>query len=253
MSDWPACTVAVQPWLSGRGINRKLADAYRKSGWVDRVGHGAYIRAGAAVDWTGCLQAVQVQLGLSVHAGGRTALELQGYAHFLPMGKRHVVFLFGTPKDRLPVWFVKKDWGARVHFTTTNLFRSEKKIGLTSRPTGAFALTVSAPERAIMEVLHLTPQVHSMDAAKLLMEGLTTLRPTLVQTLLKTCRSIKVKRIFLFLADECGHAWARKLDLTRVNLGMGKRVIGKGGRFVSKFNISVPASLRGPKTPGEAR
>ncbi len=38
------------------------------------------------------------------------------------------------------------------------------------------------------------------------MEGLTTLRPRLIQSLLEQCRSVKVKRLFTVLAEACNHA-----------------------------------------------
>ncbi|MCP4403625.1 MAG: hypothetical protein GY801_40760 [bacterium] len=35
------------------------------------------------VDWTGAVYALQAQLSLNVHVGGKTALEIKGYAHYL--------------------------------------------------------------------------------------------------------------------------------------------------------------------------
>ncbi len=91
-----------------------------------------------------------------------------------------------------------------------------------------------------MEVLYLVPANESFEEAGLLMEGLTTLRPRLVQALLTQCRSVKVKRLFMFLAEACNHAWVKKLDLSKVDFGKGKRMIVKGGRFDAKYNITVP-------------
>jgi len=72
------------------------------------------------------------------------------------------------------------------------------------------------------------------------MEGLTTLRPSLLQQLLEACSSIKVKRVFLYLAREAGHAWYGRLDKTRFDLGKGKRMIVRGGRLDAEFMITVP-------------
>lgn len=91
-----------------------------------------------------------------------------------------------------------------------------------------------------MEVLYLVPKEQSFDEALLLMDGLTLLRPRLVQTLLEQCRSIKVKRLFMVLAETCSHSWLKKLDLSKVDLGKGKRMIVKGGRLDSKYGITVP-------------
>jgi hypothetical protein len=91
-----------------------------------------------------------------------------------------------------------------------------------------------------MEVLYGVPQVDSYEEARLLTEGLTTLRPRLVQALLEHCASVKVKRLFMFLAENCKHAWAGKVDLSKVDFGSGKRVLIKGGRFDPKYQITVP-------------
>jgi hypothetical protein len=72
------------------------------------------------------------------------------------------------------------------------------------------------------------------------MEGLTTLRPRIVQSLLEKCASVKVKRLFMLLAENCKHAWVQKVDLSKVDFGKGKRALVKGGRFDSKYKITVP-------------
>jgi predicted nucleotidyltransferase len=127
-----------------------------------------------------------------------------------------------------------------LRYSTTKLFAVDPGAGLTKQELGKFYVTISAPERAIMEVLYLVPAQESFEEAALLMEGLTTLRPRLVQSLLEQCRSVKVKRLFMFLAEACNHAWVKKLDLSKVNFGKGKRMIVKGGRFDPKYNLYVP-------------
>jgi hypothetical protein len=165
---------------------------------------------------------------------------MQGYAHFLPLGKGTAVSLFGLPDVKLPAWFRQYRWGTRIRYTTTSLFAGDPAMGLTKQEMGPFAVRVSAPERAVMEVLYFVPKEESYEEAKLLMEGLTTLRPRLVQTLLESCASVKVKRLFMVLAESCRHAWVKKLDLSKVNFGKGKRMLVRGGRFDPKYNISVP-------------
>ena len=75
------------------------------------------------------------------------------------------------------------------------------------------------------------------------MEALTNLRPRLVQSLLEQCASVKVKRLFMYLAEACGHTWVKKLDLSKVSFGKGKRMIVKGGRWDPKYSITVPDSI----------
>ncbi|MBN2187988.1 MAG: AbiEi antitoxin N-terminal domain-containing protein, partial [Chitinispirillaceae bacterium] len=81
---WPRGTVATSPWLNRQGIGSDLASRYRKSGWVEPVGHGAFQLAGDTVSWCGALYSLQTQLGLSTHVAGKSALALLGKAHYVP-------------------------------------------------------------------------------------------------------------------------------------------------------------------------
>lgn len=236
---WPKGTVAVHSWLGSRGIYRQLVDSYQKTSWLVRIGHGAFARAGDQVDWTGGLYAIQEQLGLPIHAGGKTALQIAGYSHYLPLGRGQNVFLFGSSKKKLPGWFKQKNWGVKVCYAMTNLFPRDQKAGFSKKEMGEYSIIVSSPERAIMEVLYFVPQEQTFEEARLLMEGLTTLRPKLVQELLEKCNSIKVKRLFMYLAEECNLPWISKIDLSSVDLGSGKRVVIKGGIFDQKYKITV--------------
>ena len=243
LSNWPPHSVFACSWLHEQGFGFDLIYKYRKSGWLKPVGHGAVARAGDRVDWAGGLYAIQSQLKLPIHVGGKSALLLKGQGHFIPQGKGWVLSLFGEPKSKLPTWFRKRDWGVNLKLVTSDLLHVDSGLGLSTLEMGAFTILISAPERAILEFLSLVPQEESFEEAKLLMEGLTTLRPKIVQQLLTGCSSIKVKRLFLFLAEECNHPWLKKLDLSQVSLGSGKRVIEKGGVLNVKYGITVPQSM----------
>jgi len=240
---WPRGTVAVQSWLEKQGVYRQLAETYRKGGWVERIGEGAYIQRGDHVDWTGGLYALQMELGMQIHIAAISALEMQGYAHFLPMGKGHAVWLFKDTQEKrnLPVW-VKKRFAQdnQLKVLSRKLFQVEWKLGLMEKKLGEYSVFVSSPERAMMEYLDLVPQRQSLEQALLLMEGLQTLRPQLVQELLEKCTSVKVKRLFIWAAEQEGHPWVKKLDLSHVDFGRGKRMIVKGGKFNNKYNLSLP-------------
>jgi hypothetical protein len=75
------------------------------------------------------------------------------------------------------------------------------------------------------------------------MEGLNNLRPRSVQALLEECTSVKVKRLFLYLAEKAGHEWFDFINLDNIDLGSGKRAIVDGGVYVSKYQITVPKEL----------
>jgi len=53
-------------------------------------------------------------MGYQVHVGSRSALELQGHAHYLPAGGTKRLDLFGPTK--LPAW-VLNQYGVAVVFT----------------------------------------------------------------------------------------------------------------------------------------
>jgi uncharacterized protein YlxP (DUF503 family) len=55
----------------------------------------------------------------------------------------------------------------------------------------------------------------------------------------------------MVLAESCQHAWVKKLDLSKVDFGKGKRMLVRGGRFHSKYNITVPETGDGRSPSGE--
>ena len=61
-----------------------------------------------------------------------------------------------------------------------------------------------------------------------------------MQDLLERCSSVKVKRVFLFLAEKLELPFFLKLKLDDVDIGSGKRVIVKGGKYDAKYLITVP-------------
>ena len=74
LKQWPKGTVATATWLQKNGVYRQLARQYVASGWMESLGHGAFVRNGEKADWLGGLYALQMQLGLSIHVAAATAL-----------------------------------------------------------------------------------------------------------------------------------------------------------------------------------
>jgi len=242
--QWTVGTPSATSYLVATGFSRDLLVKYKHSGWLEPFGRGAYIRSGDRVDWTGALYTLQNQLSLPVHAGGKTALQLKGYAHYLP-AKQNRVFLYGTRGLILPTWFKEDRFGVKFVVTRTNLFPGDCREGFTDFKERDFSVRIAAPERAAMEMVHLVPKEVGFDEAQLIMENLVALRPDAVQWLLEACRSVKVKRLFLYMAEQKGHPWLSKLDLSKIDLGKGKRMIVRHGRFDAKYRITVPATREG--------
>ena len=243
LTTWRTSTISACSWLHKKGVGYDLLNKYRKRGWLKAIGNGAVARAGDKIDWSGGLYTIQEQLKLPIHVGGKTALLLRGYSHFIPQATGWTLFLFSPPKTKLPTWFKKYPWGVSLRFVTSNLFASLSEGAFSNHEMGAYSIRISSLERAIFELLSLVPQEQSFEEATLLMEGLTTLRPKIVQKLLQMCNSIKVKRLFLFLAETCNHPWVQRLNLSDINLGKGKRLIEKNGVLNIKYGITVPKNL----------
>jgi hypothetical protein len=241
LSDWPHGTVATQKWLSEKGISRFLTRAYIKGGWVKQLGHGAFARVDEnnPPSWMGGLYAIQKQLQLPVHVGGETALRWNGYGHTAHLGEKTPLYLFSPKGVKPPAWFSKYKWSSKVCHQTTDFLPYDERSGFTVDEQSGFPIKLSSPERAILETLLLMPRYTSFEEAGHLMEGLATLRPTLVQALLEKCRSVKVKRTFLYLAERSGHTWFKTLDPSKADLGSGKRMIVPGGTFDAKYQITI--------------
>ena len=71
VKQWPRGTVGTAAHLKSWGYSYDLLKKYKESGWIDSFGRGAYILSGDKVEWLGALFALQSQLGLNIHAGGK--------------------------------------------------------------------------------------------------------------------------------------------------------------------------------------
>jgi len=227
----PTGTIFQSSWLKQQGYSHDLQQYYKKNKWLLPIGAGAYIRAGDKASVEGAIYALQQQSNLSIHPAAKTALE--------PPSARFV--LFGAAKEKLPSWFTKYDWGVPVDFHPTSFL--DPYAGLTGIELKGLPLTVSGPARALMECLYLARHHQDVLECYQLMEELNDLQPEEVQALLENCRSIKVKRLFLYMADKAGHEWLEYMYGTNIELGKGKRSIIRNGTYENGYGITVPKEL----------
>jgi hypothetical protein len=242
LQAWPKGTVALQSWLEEQEVYRQLADVYCKNKWLERIDHGIYRQAGDVVEWPGAIFALQRQLKLKVHVGAITALELNSASHYIPFGDRPKYLLVNASETRkIPQWF-QKHFKKKYQFTIikNNLFSKQWDLGLEDMGMGNFSISISSLERATIECLYLVPKYMALDHAHKLMEKLRTLRPKLLQQLLECCQSVKTKRLFLYLAELQGQPWFREINVEKIHLGVGARKIAQGGKYIAKYQISVP-------------
>lgn len=239
----PPGGVATQPWLKAHGIDARLADKYVRSGWLMRIGHGAFSRTGQTVDWPGALASLQQQWPRPVYPGGPTALELRGYAHHLSLRSQTALTLFGPPQSKLPGWFRNGSWSRAIQYCTPRLFREDphppKEAKVEEIIVMGHPVKIPPLERAALELMWLVPKRFAFDEALHLFETLTVLRPALVQYYLEVCQSVQAKRLLLYSAERINFTWIKQLDLTSVDLGSGPRTIHPGGRLNKTYNLVI--------------
>jgi hypothetical protein len=233
-------TVLLASWLEKMGISHDLQKYYRRSGWLETMGTGAFKRPKEPVRWQGALFSLQTQVNLPVYVGGLTALSLHGLAHYFRMGSE-TVYLFSSSKVKLPTWFSQYNWNVTMQHLKTSMLPPD--LGLVNFEERNFSICISSPERAVLECLYMAPEDLDLVECYQLFEGLSNLRPKLIQELLETCKSIKVKRLFCYMANKAQHQWLSFIDQSAITLGNGDRSIVKGGIYISKFHISVPKEL----------
>jgi hypothetical protein len=227
-------------WMYENGISRELQRHYKKSQWLTAIDTGVMVRTGEIPTLTGALASLNEQDNKHFVVGAMSALEMQGFSHYLPMGKKTMI-LFSLKDERLPAWFLKRDWNVVLRHFTTECFSHE--LGIETVSQEGFKLYVSSTARAFLECLHLSPKYYNLTDLYYVMEMLSLLHPAKVQELLEDCKSIKVKRLFLYMAEKAGHDWLKMLDLSRISVGTGKRAIVKNGVYNAKYQITIPKEL----------
>ena len=233
-------TVLLASWLEKRGISRDLQQYYLKSGWLESYGFGAFKRPNENIQWTGALNSIQRQTDLSVHIGGLTSISLQGLSHYVRLEKEPI-YLFSPQYVKLPKWFFNQEWSKQIIHVKTKFLPANSALFDYSQD--GKKLQISSPERSILECLYQTPDRFDMVECYQILEGLANLRPKILQELLENCSSIKVKRLFLYMASKANHQWLDFVDQSKIELGTGDRVIAKGGVYISKYKISIPKEL----------
>ncbi|QOC24289.1 type IV toxin-antitoxin system AbiEi family antitoxin domain-containing protein [Wenzhouxiangella sp. AB-CW3] len=223
-----------------------VCDGRVKQGWLERLARGVFRRPGTSarssdrIDWKTCVLSLQHIMGYTVHVGGMTALTLQGYTHYLALGDKAPVWLYGADA---PNWLKKLSLDAPLEIRNQRLFgdpemgqlevQGEPDSGRAGSPPWEWSMRMSGPERAVMEALDELPDHVSFHNLDMAFESLTTLRPKLLGSLLNDCRKIQVRRLFFVFADRHGHAWRKRLNPEDFDLGRGDRALVKGGTGIN--------------------
>jgi hypothetical protein len=258
----PEGFLADSTWLQAQGLTRSSIRDYVDRGWLERIGPRVYRRPSqltkARLRWDVVVLSLQQVMHKPLHVGGRTAVELSGHAHYVEAGDTPRVYLYGLG---LPSWLAKLPVSAQFETRSSGLFansntgvearryelRSGEASGISKDADWMgpweWSLTMSTPERGVLEMMDELPRHESFHQVDVVMEGLANLRPHLMGKLLRECRSVKVKRLFLWYADKHGHAWFKRLDQSSVDLGKGKRQLVPQGYFDARYQITLPTEL----------
>ena len=258
----PEGFLADSAWLQEQGLSRSSIRDYVDRGWLEKIVSRVYRRprqvANDPLRWDVVVLSLQQVMHKDLHVGGRTAVELSGYAHYLEAGETSTVYLYG---QGAPSWLTALPSSARFELRPDRLFagsgtgvemrRFDLRSGEASAPTRdaerkspwEWSLMMSVPERAILEMMDELPQQESFHQVDAVMEGMANLRPQLLGRLLQECKSVKVKRLFLWYADRHKHSWLKHLDRSAIDLGRGKRQLVPAGRFDARYQITLPAEL----------
>ena len=194
--------------LAKMGISADLAVHYARSGWLKRLARGIYCRPGEALLLYPSLVALQEQIP-GLHVGGKTALDWYGVRQYV--SQQPALQLYGWETARLPEWFVRQ-FPSEYH--RKRLFQETPAQMLTVHAfeSRVNAPQVSAPERALLELLSEVGVRQPLQEAREIAESTFNLRADVMMDLLKRCTSVKTVRLCLQLGRELSLPWASKLD-----------------------------------------
>lgn len=235
----PSNGILLTSWLEKSGFSRNEVSNYIKSGWLQRIIRGVYKFSGDTPSLYGTLASYQKQASVIYHIGAASALELKGFSHYIAMGKPTAI-VFSPVRPPLPKWLNDAEFDMNFVTVSSKVFGT---TGIEQLDYEGQTLIVSSPERAIMECILLSPAYYDLMDVYYLMEMLSSIRASLVQQLLEDCTSVKVKRMFLYMAEKARHRWFDKLDRSRISLGSGTRSFMKGGVKNQSYDIVIPKEL----------
>lgn len=237
--------IVIQSWLSSHGISPQLARKYNESNWLVKLGVGAYYRVGKLPNWQQAIHCLQYQKNENIHVAGLTSLSLQGKAHYLPF-RDETIWLNTRTNSVLPKWFLDfpnmdlSESLSNWHIIKTSKLDDVKNEELTVIKVDGVELKASSVELAVYELLEEVPRHISFTHAAQIFQGLANLSPRKVQRLLERSNAIQTNRLFLFFGHYYMHQWMKKINITKINLGSGKRNIVSKGKLDKQYSITVP-------------
>ena len=219
----PEGQLVNRPWLQTRGFNRFRVDYAMRAGKLEAVARGVYRRPGPPLKWEHVVYSLN-EIGYPVRVGGRSALELQGLAHYLPLGGVPRIDLYSPM--RLPDWLHKISDAFKFEVHSKKVFKYIPETALFVKPFGGWdwPIPYSMPELALVELVAEVRETADFSIADKFFESAVNLRPRVIRDVLEACEQVKAKRLFLLFCDRHDHSWRRALDIEGIDLGRGKRM-----------------------------
>ena len=194
--------------LAALDISADLAVHYVRAGWLTRLTRGVFCRPSDTLALHPSLVLLQRRFE-GLHLGGKSALDWYGQRQYV--AQQPVLQLYGWAAGHLPDWFTER-FAAEYH--RKRLFDEQPSallhVGPFEKRDGA--PQVSAPERALLELLSDVGVRQTLQEARELVEGAYSLRADVLRELLQRCTSVKTVRPCLQLGREASLPWAAKLD-----------------------------------------
>lgn len=222
--------------LERLGVSAKLAAYYASAGWVERLGYGVYAFPNDELNAHGAIKLLQSRVD-GLHLAGKSALALQGVRHNI--GPRERLVLWGNVRFSLPDWFTTR-FPAR--YVWARLFdwpdESLDVQSLTTPPGVTDGLKVSAPERAVLEMLYDVGTRQGLEEARNVFDGLRNLRKEMLGKLLACCTSVKAVRLFL--------TWARETQVADADALLRQHPlrVGSDKRWMSRLKDGTLLTLK---------
>jgi len=237
--------------LAALGISADLAVHYVRAGWLTRLARGVFCRPHDPPALHPSLLLLQRRFG-GLHVGGKSALDWYGVRQYV--AQQPELHLYGWKAARLPEWFTER-FPAEHH--RKRLFDEQRAallhVGPFEQRSGA--PQVSAPERALLELLSEVGVRQPLQEARELVESAYSLRADVLHELLQRCTNVKTVRLCLQLGREASLPWAAKLDPATLPTGSDRPWVSRSAdgllvrRGSTQVKVEVNFVMRGTVQP----
>jgi hypothetical protein len=222
-AHWAPGTPLTSADLATQGVSADLAVHYVRSGWLTRLMRGVFCRPNDTLALYPSLVLLQRTFD-GLHVGGKSALDWHGVRQYV--SQNPVLHLYGWDAAHLPSWFTQR-FPAEYHRKRLFDERPDALLHVGTFEKRSGAPQVSAPERALLELLSDVGVRQPLQEARELTEGTYNLRADVLHELLKHCTSVKTVRLCLHLGRELSLPWAAKLHPATLPTGSKRPWVSK--------------------------